>query len=121
MITDPKSAHKGRVPTGSACIQGVRPPGPEAGAGANSMILRWIGKDLIKVEVIAAIRSYNRRHENDSDGFDGHADGGPVRAALHQSGMGGTHTFCRHSDRPVSGQCDNDPGRHGAVALLVYR
>ncbi len=46
------------------------------------MILLRIGNHLIKVADIGAVRSYNRRHETDSEGFDDQPDGGPVRLLL---------------------------------------
>ncbi|MGN5168123.1 CpcT/CpeT family chromophore lyase [Aeromonas hydrophila] len=38
--------------------------------------------------VIGEIRSYNRRHYDDSEGFDGKVAGGRIRAALFLSGVG---------------------------------
>ncbi len=55
---------------------------------ANAVIFQRIGEELIKVEVIAAVRSYNRRHASDSEGFDDKADGGPVRVVLRLPGVG---------------------------------
>jgi hypothetical protein len=70
------------------------PPGP------------GILKGLIWLAVFAIDSSYNRRHEDDSDGFDDTADGTPARAALQRSGMGGASVgpLDHPSDRPVRGQ-----------------
>ena len=61
------------------------------------MILLRIGNHLIKVADIGAVRSYNRRHETDSEGFDDQPDGGPVRAAALLPGLGGTHPLRHHA------------------------
>ncbi|BCS50047.1 hypothetical protein JUNP479_2792 [Aeromonas jandaei] len=58
--------------------------------------------------VIEQLRSYNRRHYDDSEGFDDKVAGGRIRAILLLSGIGRSI---------IPGHCF----RHGAAAQLVQR
>ena len=87
--------------------------GPASHFFANTVIFQRIGKELIKVEVIVAVRSYNRRHASDSEGFDDKADGGPAGVVLRLPGVG--------QPRSLRGQFVAGAGEDGAAALLVHR
>ncbi|VXA88314.1 hypothetical protein AERO8C_70029 [Aeromonas veronii] len=72
--------------------------------------LHQSGNDLIVMAVIGGIRSYNRRHYDDSEGFDGKVAGGRIRAALFLSGVGRFGA----SGYPTQ-------ARYGTAAQLVQR